>query len=371
MKIPDALIHAFKPAGGPGVVAFVGSGPSCDAGVPRWSELILSVAIELKLDAEVLPWLKSGRFLEAAEFLRAERSEEEVQERVASEIRRIDQPGELHDLIVRAPFSGIVTTNYDLLLSTADRQRRFDPPVTYRSVSVRDHFRRPFMFHLHGHVNEPKTIVLTRKGYDEIVAPGGLAARQFLYNVLGGYAVLFIGFGFRDLNVDIILREGEAAGALGYTSVFGLVPSAASVDRVFDQNLRTRKINPIYLDERGDHGKHALCEWLAELSRSVEKMARARRLSARVRKPPELLAKIEALFLRNDWRSLVSKAIAQLADRPDLDNLARKGFGDHDVRRLFDQLSVGEMRQILVAINKARPSPVIEDALSCFPPDVE
>jgi hypothetical protein len=372
MEIPDDLIRAFKPAGGHGVVAFVGSGPSSDAGVPGWSELIRRVAVELALDSEIVPYLESARFLEAAEFLSRQRSEEEVQQRIAQEVRRIDQPGVLHDLIVRAPFSGIVTTNYDLLLTTADKQRRFDPPVTYRSVSVRDHFRRPFIFHMHGHINEPKSIVLTRTGYDEIVAPQGIAARQFLFNVLGGYSVLFIGFGFRDLNVDTILREGERIGALGHTTVFGLVPSTASVDRVFDQNLRTRRINPIYLDDGGDYAKHALCEWLAELSRSVEKIARGHRLSVRATKPAGLLAKIEELFLANEWQSLVSSAMAQLTERPDLKNWARKGFGgDHDVKRLFEEVSVDELRQMLVMVNRDRRSPVIEDALSCFPPEAD
>jgi hypothetical protein len=372
MDIPNDLIHAFESAGGHGVVAFVGSGPSCDAGVPGWSELIRRVAVELSLDSEVGPYLASGRFLEAAEFLSRQCSEEEVQQRIAKEIRLNSKPGLLHDLIVRVPFSGIVTTNYDLLLSTADQQKRFDPPVTYRNVSVKDHYHRRFVLHMHGHIGEPTTIVLSRKGYDEIVAPEGVAARQFLFNVLGGYSVLFIGFGFRDLNVDMILREGEQVGALGYTSLFGLVPSTASVDRVFEQNLKTRRINPIYLADAGDYGKDALCKWLSGLSRSVEGIARAHRQSARSKKPRELLAKIEAVFLANELRSLVPKAMAQLKDRPDLDNWARKGFGgDDDMKRLFEEVSVDELRQILVMVNRERRNPVIEDALSCFPPEVD
>ncbi len=367
MLIPDDLIHAFKGAGGRGVVAFIGSGPSCDAGLPSWSELIRRVAVDLSLAGAVAPYLASGQFLEAAQFLSRSRSEDEVQQRVAKELRRFDRPGGLHELIVRAPFSGIVTTNYDLLLTSADRNNQFDPPVTFRNVSVRDHFHRRFLLHMHGHVNEPETIVLTRKGYDQIVAPTAAPARQFLANVLGLYSVLFIGFGFRDLNVDAVLRDGEELRTLGYTSVFGLVPSAPNFDPVFDENLRTRRVNPIYVQDASDHGTAALGEWLKDLTRSVERISLARRFSARAAKPASLLNKIQTVLAMDEWRPLVAKAMADLRDRPDLQNYDRIG---QDIQRLFDEVSSEELRQILTRVNAQMRHSLIEDALSCFPPEV-
>jgi len=369
MTVPDALIRAFQPAGGPGVVAFVGSGPSCDAGLPSWSELIRRVAAELSLESDIAPYLASHQFLEAAQFLSQVRSEDEVQQRVARELRQFSKPGRLHELIVRAPFSGIVTTNYDLLLNAADQDGRFDPPVTYRNVSVRDHFHRRFIVHLHGHVNEPATIVLTRTGYDQIVAPTAAPARQFLASVLSAYTVLFIGFGFRDLNVDAILREGEELRTLRYTSVFGLVPATSTVDRVFDENLRTRRINPIYLEDAGDHATGALRKWLGDLTRSVERISHAHRFAVRTVKPARLLDKIEAVLIKDEWRQLVGKMLTELSDRPDLENWGHRFNTDHDVTQLFDEISADELRHILRKINAEKRHSVFEDALSCLPPE--
>ncbi len=368
MELPIDLIRAFKLVGGEGVVAFVGSGPSCDAGVPNWSDLIRCVAVDVGLDAEISPYLSTGRLLEAAQFLSRSRSEEDIQERVAKEIQRTARPGRVHELIVGAPFSGIVTTNYDLLLSMADRARKFDVPTTHQSVTVRDHLHRPFVLHLHGHVNEPRTIVLSRSGYDQIVAPAGAPARQFLYSTLGSFTLLFIGFGFRDPNIDAILREGSELSTIGGSSVFALVPSGPKIDHVLDANLRTRKVNPIYIEDRGDHGTQALCEWLESLTRAVERVTLSRQSPVRNAKPAELLQRIQSLLQSGDWRLVLAKAVAELENRPDLQNLARKGFTNEDIPRLFDQMSIGETRRILMSVNRERRNEVVEDALSCFPP---
>jgi hypothetical protein len=368
MLIPDDLIRAFEPVGGRGVVAFVGSGPSCAAGLPSWSELIRRVAGDLSLESDVAPYLASRDLLEAAQFLSRARSEDEVRHRVAKELRRFDRPGRLHDLIVGLPFSGIITTNYDLLLTLADRDNRFDPPVTYRSVSVSDHFHRRFLFHMHGHVNEPETIILTRNGYDEIVAPTSAPARQFLANVLGVYSLLFIGFGFRDLNVDAVLREGRERKTLGYTTVFGLVPSPATVDNVFDAKLRTERINPIYLEEASDHGAASLHRWLDNLTRSLGRMSFARRFPARSTKPSPLLEKIAKVLKMDEWRPLVWRVIGDIPDRPDLQTLQRTSDGD--VAKLFDEVSADELREILRRVNAEKRHATIEDALSRFPPAV-
>jgi len=369
MEIPDPLLNAFHAIGGRGVVAFVGSGPSCDAGVPSWPELIRRVALELKLENEIATYLGDSRFVEAAEFLRKERSEDEIQGRIANEIRKIDHPGELHRLIVNAPFSAIVTTNYDLLLSGADTNRFFDPPITHQSIAVRDHLHRPFIFHLHGNINEPPSIVLTRKGYDEILAPKSVPARQFIYNILGTYVVLFIGFGFRDIDVDELLRQGDEIRALGYATVYALIPLPAGGDRVMDQNLRSRRVNPIYVEQRGDHGVAALRDWLAYVSRSVSVIAHSRALSTRAQKSRQVVATVAEILSSNLARPCLQDALALLPHRPDIANTLRRGLNNADMSALIDELSVFEMRRLLIALNRSERNPYIEDILTCFLPE--
>src|SRR5947209_2087608 len=119
--IPIDLLEAFDPNSKQGVVAFVGSGPSCDAGLPSWPELLRRVAAEIELDGEIEHYLNKGEFLKIATFLSNQRSERDIQERVAKQIERASrEPSSIHKLIVSLPFAGIITTNYDLLLTVAD-----------------------------------------------------------------------------------------------------------------------------------------------------------------------------------------------------------------------------------------------------------
>src|SRR5260370_26724955 len=133
------LIEAFDPRKGEGLVAFVGSGPSCSAGLPSWPELLRQIATEVNLESDVEGYLSRGEFLQVAQFLAEERSEAEIRERVAKRIRQAAKsPSAIHELIVKVPFSGIITTNYDLLLTDADQSRRFNLPVTHESTGLRD-----------------------------------------------------------------------------------------------------------------------------------------------------------------------------------------------------------------------------------------
>src|SRR5258708_2556398 len=183
IQFPIDLLEAFDRHRGSGVVAFVGSGPSCDAGLPNWPELLRRVAVEVGLESEVEERLDKGEFLKVAQFLARERSEKDIQERVVKQIERIERgPSQIHRLLVNLPFVGIVTTNYDLLLTEADSDRNFKPAITHQNTSVRAKLRERFILHLHGHVSDPESIIITRQGYDYIELKDD-KVRQFLASV--------------------------------------------------------------------------------------------------------------------------------------------------------------------------------------------
>jgi len=58
---PAELLDAFDAGEGQGVVAFVGSGPSCDAGLPNWADLLERVAKDVGLYEKVKPHIRSGK----------------------------------------------------------------------------------------------------------------------------------------------------------------------------------------------------------------------------------------------------------------------------------------------------------------------
>ncbi len=365
---PIDLLEAFDRHRGPGVVAFVGSGPSCDAGLPSWPELLRRVAVEVGLESEVEEKLKKGEFLKVAQFLARARSEKDIQERVAKQIERSErEPSPIHRLVVSLPFAGIITTNYDLLLTHADTARNFKSPITYLNSSLRSKLSERFVLHLHGHVDDPESIIITRQGYDYIELKGD-RIRQFLASVFQIRSVLFIGFGFADDHIDNILRDLKDKGALGESTVFALIPHALTTDRVLHENLRFRSINPIYITDTGDYGVGELQIWLESLQRSLSRIDSSQRQSVTILKPKYLVDRIESLFASDEWLPLLAEALSTLPNRPDLQHLIRLKLRATDIRQILERLGLEEMRTVLVSINKVKRDPVIEDALTCFPP---
>jgi len=368
MNLPAELLDAFDTQGGQGVVAFVGSGPSCDAGLPNWADLLERVAVDVGLYEEVKPHIRAGRLIDAAQFLSKERTERVIQERVANEIKRASAgPGRLHQLLIDLPFAGIITTNYDLLLTAADTVRRFQIPITHKTSGLSEHIRQRFVLHLHGHVDDPETVILSRLGYNHILLDND-RVRHFVNAVFQTRRVLFIGFGFADPNVDTILRDLSHLKVIGVSSVFALVPCGKSVDPVVDESLRHRSINPIYVRNRGDHGTEELGEWLGRLSGALNRITESQTNPVRKLRPAYVTNPVRDLLGSAEWLQLFGEAVLVLPDRPDLAKLARPALRRQDVDRIFDRLSLDEMRSILVFVCNKRRHPVLEDALSCFPP---
>jgi len=371
-EVPVDLLEAFDRRGS-GVVAFVGSGPSCDAGLPSWSDLLHRVAAEIGLDHEIESPLRRGELLAVATYLARQRSEKDIQERIAKQIKRAARgPSTIHKLIVKLPFAGIITTNYDLLLTEADSSRNFTLPITYLNSSLRSKFREPFLLHLHGHIDDPASIIITRQGYDDIQLKGN-QVRQFLSSVFQARSVLFVGFGFADDHIDNLLRDLQDSGAIGESSVFGLIPSVLpfASDRVRHENLRFRFINPIYITDTGDHGVQHLCTWMEDLSRTLRQIRSSQSGSVKSLKPAYLINRLETLLASEPWLPVFAAALDSLPDRPDLHHLVRSNLSRSDVIEIIDRIDLGEMRSILLFMNESRRDPLIEDALTCFPTNRE
>src|ERR1700724_2511967 len=367
MDLPYDLLDAFDPKGGLGVIAFVGSGPSINCGLPSWPDLLREVAIEVGLEADVRSSLKDNRFLDVAQYLARSRSEAAVQEKVSSILRRGHRPpGALHRGIVEVPFSGIITTNYDLLLSDADERGRFSRPISHRTSPLFSHLQRQFAFHLLGHIDDPASIVVTKSSYDRFSAGINREAVQFMRTVFQTHLVLFLGFGFRDQNVDMILREMQDMGAVSEWSVFASVPvpDPASPDKVLESALRYRSVNPIFLAEGRDYGAEAMAGWLGSVSRATGAIRRAR-LRPFIEEPQWSLASdVKRLLSEDDYQPHIRKAIGELVDRPDLKRFISGRFDEFAVTELLGRIDLHEAGYLFVELNRSKRSPSLEKLLS-------
>jgi hypothetical protein len=131
---------------------------------------------------------------------------------------RDDARSTLHDLIEDLEPLGIITFNYDLGHENAYRARRREGHRLRRAVYsderklravLADDFQSRFLLKAHGCISRPKTIVLDRASYREVIArqPG---YRAFAHHVLARFSALIVGFGLNDPDFEDLLQSFEA-----------------------------------------------------------------------------------------------------------------------------------------------------------------
>ena len=148
-----------------------------------------------------------------------------------------------HELVVRCPFKGVVTTNYDPGIIDARMAARPGVSSTgfasWTSEDALDRWRRGDVFgdyelpvlYAHGHHNEPDALVLATSQYRQAYA-GKLAG--VLGALFDAGHVVWVGFSFSDARIAAVLREvAEASGPRAepeseprHVALLGLDPDA-------------------------------------------------------------------------------------------------------------------------------------------------
>ena len=269
-------------------IAFVGAGAS--AGLyPLWPELVRLLIGEaakrgLATDADRATWerLAEARPQQVVRGVR-EHLGPQVYGAVLRELfgLRSDPPHtEVHGLLVRLPFRGHVTTNYDPGLLEARRLLRPDVPAT-GYATWRDHDalrawhtgeafgdRACPVLYAHGVFERSDTIVLGAGEYREAYRPGPF--RELVRALWSREHLVFVGFGFNDAWFDTVAEEAlgltrEGAGEPRHIAIVGL-PEGEPYSRELRTTFRDAYDAEVLLYPvvGGDHS--ALAAVLAELA---------------------------------------------------------------------------------------------------------
>jgi len=130
--------------------------------------------------------------------------------------QKLIRPVRLHELIVQLPFSSLLTTNYDNLLERAcvarPRSDMYPLVFTLKNAAQLPRLaseRRFFIFKIHGDADNVESIVLTKRDYREIIHNNEVY-RTALSQILATHTALFVGYGLRDHDLNLILGEQAA-----------------------------------------------------------------------------------------------------------------------------------------------------------------
>lgn len=230
MSITEAeFLREFGPAVEYGeAVLFVGSGLSSGAGLDGWADLLDPLLEQIGVTAHPTgsPNAQSdaGSRLYvpdlplAAEYFvrRAPGGHDRLHEAIRAHITRDVSPTESQRLLMQLPVPEVWTTNYDRLLEQAAVD---DPKVVVSETELRDVVEpgRKRIIKMHGGVTADGSDwqvrpIITRTDFERYDQEHPLYADRLRATFLTR-PMLFVGFGFQDPNVEVLLRLARTIDA--------------------------------------------------------------------------------------------------------------------------------------------------------------
>lgn len=200
------------------LVLFIGAGVSAGAGLPTWTDLLARAAEAAGLEENRMAALLERDARDAASIL-DRRLKGELRREVARIIGEEKRYSLAHGLLASLPTCEAVTTNYDTLFEAAAQAggRRLailpDAPVDADGR---------WLLKLHGSVERPQSIVITRSDYLNMPRQYG-ALMGLVQAMLLMRHMLFVGYSLSDEDFHELLHEVRAAGGEAIDRSFGTV----------------------------------------------------------------------------------------------------------------------------------------------------
>lgn len=204
------------------VIPIVGSGLSRGAGLPAGEQLAAWLrALPEALAPPGLDFDFPDNCLEVGDLIVPERlPDAELQARLAKHLKLSNWDFHLTDAllaVVRVPSRFVVTFNYDHLLEEAARKQDFEPRTyTWKDLQPDDvwgAFDAPAghltVFHLHGSVCDPSSIVLTQSAYQQVL--DRKSVEHFIASVVRLRTACFVGVGGNEPYLWAAFQEAYAA----------------------------------------------------------------------------------------------------------------------------------------------------------------
>ncbi|MEX6587131.1 DNA (cytosine-5-)-methyltransferase [Paraclostridium bifermentans] len=204
------------------LVPFIGAGLAMPFNIPGWAELIRNLS-QLYLDEKYLEiinnYIEKQDYWGAIELIKShgDVNDMDIQLQIVEFIQpkiNIDIDNKLHNYgdLSNMKFSNIFTTNYDFFITKYINNPIVVPQIPHKvemnSQTFFDQNSITKVWHLHGHISDPGSIVISKEKYEQLYSNGKY--RKIFELFQANSVFLFIGFSMNDFYIQNILEENKA-----------------------------------------------------------------------------------------------------------------------------------------------------------------
>jgi len=189
------------------LVVFLGAGASMGAGLPSWSELLAALAERADLDQAQKEELGHLEPRDAGRILDQRLAGQGGLDKAVAEETSAMRCSPVHQLIASLPITEAVTTNYDDLFEAAWSAAGLSPRILPWEAFADE---RPWLLKLHGSINQPESIVLSRDDYLRFEGEG-VALAGIVQAMLLTRHMLFVGYSLSDDNFYRLVHQVRTA----------------------------------------------------------------------------------------------------------------------------------------------------------------
>lgn len=243
--------------------AFIGSGPSCEAGYPSWHKLAESTYMQLlnggilKDKAAYLKCLENKQYPELFRQAEADMGDRnKLVELVGSLL--VCSPARsafIYEILTKWPFACYLTTNFDDEI--AKHLSAIGQHFTILRNRLEDFYpirdgASHFIQKLHSDLSYPSEVVLTSIDYQRLyIAASGQYFRDKLKAIFQLFDVLIIGHSLEDPDINYVLRTAKEAASPGHP----IYMVAADLTSIEEREL-LEKYNIVLLRYSNPDGSH-------------------------------------------------------------------------------------------------------------------
>lgn len=200
------------------IIPFIGAGLSIPFQLKPWPELINELKEQLLKESfwEVIDFdLESKNYQEAIEAIKkyGHIDDQPIQEKISKDysLRKADLNRAIDNNYVdlkKDNFKIYLTTNYDRLLDDYMQGINGFKSLTEYTSNVQrlfDNDKEKYLFHIHGCVSNPDSIVISSQKYDEVYSTPNFDKLMSAFS--SNYSFLFLGFSFDDDFVKTLVKN--------------------------------------------------------------------------------------------------------------------------------------------------------------------